>query len=124
MVLRSIQDNNNELCGDGLMLNLETMKVINQRKIKMWEASNYKNFNSFRAFIMGSKGNEEIFGDGIIYEGVDKFKNKPQQFRGPSGAHDDIIPAQDIFSGIVNYYPTNMLTEYLKDLRTYRPRVI
>jgi len=27
----------------------------------------------------------------------------------------------DIFSGIVDYYPNNKLTEYLLDLRTYRP---
>ena len=27
----------------------------------------------------------------------------------------------DIFSGIVDYYPDNKLTEYLMDLRTYRP---
>jgi indoleamine 2,3-dioxygenase len=30
----------------------------------------------------------------------------------------------DIFSGIVDYYPENKLTEYLLDLRTYRPKCI
>lgn len=30
----------------------------------------------------------------------------------------------DIFTGIVDYYPDNKLTEYLIDLRTYRPKCI
>jgi hypothetical protein len=34
------------------------------------------------------------------------------------------IPMIDIFSGIVDFYPDNKLTEYLLDLRSYRPRCI
>ena len=30
----------------------------------------------------------------------------------------------DIFTGIVDFYPDNKLTEYLLDLRTYRPKCI
>ena len=30
----------------------------------------------------------------------------------------------DIFSGIINHYPKNELTHYLKDLRSYRPKCI
>jgi indoleamine 2,3-dioxygenase len=95
------------------------MIEINKRRREMWEASNHSNYNDFRIFIMGIKGNTEIFGDGLIYEGC--FNDIPQQYRGQTGAQDNIIPTMDIFTGIVDYYPDNKLTEYLLDLRTYRP---
>jgi indoleamine 2,3-dioxygenase len=53
-----------------------------------------------------------------MYEGV---WDEPKQFRGQTGAQDDIIPMEDIFSGVIHYYPQNELTKYLLDLRTYRP---
>ena len=95
------------------------MKNINKRRREMWEASRPERYNDFRVFIMGIKGNTELFGDGLVYDGC--FDNKPQQFRGQTGAQDNIIPTVDIFSGVVDYYPENKLTEYLMDLRTYRP---
>jgi indoleamine 2,3-dioxygenase len=101
--------------------NLETMIQMNIRRKEMWKASRWQHYNDFRVFIMGVKGNEELFGPGVIYEGVWK---EPQQFRGQTGAQDDIIPMEDIFSGVVNYYPKNELTKYLLDLRTYRPKCI
>ena len=85
----------------------------------MWDASRPERYNDFRVFIMGIKGNTELFGDGLVYEGC--FDDQPQQFRGQTGAQDNIIPTVDIFSGVVDYYPENKLTEYLMDLRTYRP---
>lgn len=104
-----------------LELNYNTMKAMNERKREMWVASNYKNYDKFRVFIMGSQGNEKIFGDGVIYEGVSDEK---VVYRGQSGAMDDIIPFQDVFSGINNYYEDNELTSYLIDLRKYRPPCI
>jgi indoleamine 2,3-dioxygenase len=95
------------------------MMEINARRREMWTASRHEHYNDFRVFIMGIKGNQDIFGDGVVYEGC--FDNQPQQFRGQTGAQDSIIPLMDIFTGIVDYYPTNQLTEYLMDLRSYRP---
>jgi indoleamine 2,3-dioxygenase len=100
----------------------EVMQEMNRRRRDMWIASRHENYNDFRIFIMGIKGNENIFGNGLIYEGC--FNNEPQQYRGQTGAQDSIIPTVDIFSGIVDYYPKNKLTEYLLDLRTYRPKCI
>ena len=97
----------------------EIMTRINSRRKEMWTASRHSRYNDFRIFIMGIKGNTDIFGDGLVYE--DCFDNVPQQFRGQTGAQDNIIPMIDIFSGIIDYYPDNQLTEYLMDLRTYRP---
>ena len=100
---------------------LSSMKNINERRQIMWEASRWKHYNDFRVFIMGIKGNNEIFGDGVIYEGVSK---EPVQYRGQTGAQDNIIPTADIFTGVINYYPSNDLTKYLLDLRSYRPKCI
>ena len=107
---------------DGLYLNYMTMKSINARRKEMWKASDYKNYNNFRVFIMGIEGNNKIFGeDGVVYEGVNE---EPLKFRGQTGAQDDIIPCEDIFSGVINYYPENDLTRYLLDLRRYRPKCV
>ena len=100
---------------------LSAMKKINERRQIMWQASRWKHYNDFRVFIMGIKGNDEIFGDGVIYEGV---SDKPVQYRGQTGAQDNIIPTADIFTGVIDYYPSNDLTKYLLDLRTYRPKCI
>ena len=100
---------------------LSSMKSINERRQIMWEASRWKHYNDFRVFIMGIKGNNEIFGDGVIYEGVSE---EPVQYRGQTGAQDNIIPTADIFTGVINYYPSNDLTQYLLDLRSYRPKCI
>lgn len=53
----------------------------------------------------------------MIYEGC--FDDKPQFFRGETGAQDSLIPACD---GILDVtYPKNDLTKYLYELREYRP---
>ena len=104
-----------------LNLSLKTMRNINKRRQLMWTASRWKHYNDFRIFIMGIKGNEEIFGKGLVYEGVSKT---PRQYRGQTGAQDNIIPMMDIFTGIINHYPKNDLTRYLQDLRSYRPKCI
>ena len=100
---------------------LSAMKSINERRQIMWEASRWKHYNDFRVFIMGIKGNNEIFGDGVIYEGI---SDKPVKYRGQTGAQDNIIPTADIFTGVIEYYPSNDLTKYLLDLRSYRPKCI
>ena len=100
---------------------LSAMKSINERRQIMWEASRWKHYNDFRVFIMGIKGNNEIFGDGVVYEGI---SDKPVQYRGQTGAQDNIIPTADIFTGVIEYYPSNDLTKYLLDLRSYRPKCI
>ena len=99
----------------------DTMKNINSRRKKMWAASNPKNYNDFRVFIMGIKGNDSIFPNGVTFEGV---SSEPRYLRGQTGAQDDIIPTVDIFSGLIAYYPENDLTRYLMDLRDYRPEPI
>jgi indoleamine 2,3-dioxygenase len=100
---------------------LRSLEHINRARREMWSASRPERYNDFRVFIMGITGNEQLFGPGVTYEGVEEFGGEPQQFRGQTGAQDDIIPACDLLLGIDDAYPTNELTAYLKDLRNYRP---
>ena len=89
--------------------------------------SNFKKLNLVNKINSGifplkdEPGYDEIFNDGLIYEGV---WNEPKKFRGQTGAQDNIIPMEDIFTGVINFYPDNQLTKYLLDLRTYRPKCI
>lgn len=117
--LEHISNNDHDNLAESLRLNYETMREMNERKKEMWFASNYKKYNDFRLFIMGAKGNENIFGDGIIYEGVSEEK---RAYCGESGSQDSIIPTQDIFTGIDKHYPDNELTRQLITFREYRPK--
>ena len=89
-----------------LATNWETMKQMNLRRKEMWKASRWQRYNDFRVFIMGVKGNTDLFGEGVLYEGV---WEEPQAFSGQTGAQDDIIPMQDLFSGVIFYYHQNIL---------------
>ena len=97
------------------------MNKMNDRRKLMWEASRWKHYNDFRVFIMGVKGNDDLFPNGLLYEGV---WDEPKAYRGQTGAQDNIIPTADIVSGVIHYYPQNQLTSYLMDLRQYRPMCI
>ena len=119
--IKSVKDGDSDKLVENLKQNFHSMELVNERRKDMWVASRWKHYNDFRIFIMGIKGNEDIFDDGLIYEGVWK---DPQQFRGQTGAQDNIIPMEDIFTGVINFYPDNQLTKYLLDLRTYRPKCI
>ena len=119
--LISIDSKDDESLNHWLEKNFNSMVKVNERRKEMWVASRWKHYNDFRIFIMGIKGNEEIFGDGLVYQGV---SDEPRQYRGQTGAQDNIIPMEDIFTGVINFYPKNQLTKYLMDLRTYRPKCI
>jgi indoleamine 2,3-dioxygenase len=72
----------------------------------MWKESLPKSYLTFRTFIMGVQGNDEIFPNKMLYKGC--FDNVPQAFRGETGAQDSIIPATDSVLGLD--YPKNQLT--------------
>ncbi len=112
----------NEL--EGIKLYYATMLEINARRHTMWQASDHRHYNYFRAFIMGIKGNTEIFGPGVKYETGDEHADEYRQYRGQTGAQDNIIPTSDIFANVIEFYPDNQLTSYLLDLRQYRPKCV
>ena len=83
---------------------------------EMWNESSPKNYLNFRTYIMGITGNDDIFPGGVLYKGV---SDKKLSFRGETGAQDSTIPAVDSAFGLD--YPRISLTEYLFELRKYRP---
>jgi indoleamine 2,3-dioxygenase len=117
----SAKEANDASLTDSVALLSDTMRKMNDRRRLMWEASRWKHYNDFRVFIMGVKGNDDIFPNGLTYQGVWK---EPHAYRGQTGAQDNIIPTADIASGVIHYYPQNQLTQYLMDLREYRPQCV
>jgi len=97
----------------------EVMMYMNQEFERMYYESDPLDYNTFRTFIMGIK-NQPMFPKGVVYDGC--FDNKPQSFRGESGANDSIIPFCDNILQITQFMPSNPLTEILRDFRTYRPK--
>ena len=94
------------------------MQEINQVMESMWNRSSAAAYNSFRAYIMGTK-NQPMFPRGVIYE--ECYDGEAQFYRGESGANDSIIPTCDNLLQLTGMMPTNPLTEILMDFRKYRP---
>ena len=69
-----------------------------------------------RPYIFGTKDNPNLK-QGLIYEG--EFNNKPQFFRGETGAQSSIIPFLDGALGI--YHSNDNLRHYLNEMRDYMP---
>jgi indoleamine 2,3-dioxygenase len=57
--------------------------------------------------------------EGLIYEGVEAYQNKPQQFRGETGAQSSIIPSLDAALGIE--HENDFMKRYLNEMRDYMP---
>ena len=117
--LVDISQNNREKFNENLQNHFKIFYSIIDTLQTMWKASSYKDYLSFRTFIMGQIGNENCYPDQNI-----KFNygnsEETLAFRGETGAQDSIIPSVDSF--IQLDYPENKLTEYLFDLRKYRPK--
>ena len=96
---------------------INVLRNINESRRKMWEVSRCSHYNDFRVYIMGIKGNTNIFPNGVIYEP----EIEPRYYRGQSGSQDTIIPFLDSFFRVCDHYPKNELTSYLMDMRSYRP---
>jgi len=79
----------------------------------------YIYYHRVRPFIHGWTNNPSL-PDGLIYEGVSAYQNKPQKFRGETGAQSSIIPALDALLGIE--HEDDPLKEYLLEMRIYMPQ--
>ena len=101
-----------------LNLHYFTLNKILESLQTMWKACKKSEYLSFRTFIMGQKGNEKMYPNGYISYEIDNDELK-YTFRGETGAQDSLIPSIDNLFQIK--YPRNKLTEYLYDLRLYRP---
>lgn len=118
-VLKAAEDKNREMFNNSLIEMKDCLIFMNQEFERMYWESNPADYNDFRTFILGIT-NQPMFPNGVVYEGC--FDNKPQFYRGESGANDSVIPFCDNILQITETLPKNPLTEILKDFRSYRPQ--
>src|SRR5690606_40111261 len=78
----------------------------------------YVYFHRVRPYIHGWANNPAL-GEGLIYEGVEKFGGKPQAFRGQTGSQSSIVPAMDALFGVG--HSDDPLKRFLDELHQYRP---
>ena len=76
----------------------------------------YVYYHRVRPFIFGTKDNPDLK-KGLIYK--NQYNNKPQFFRGETGAQSSIIPFLDGSLGI--YHTEDHLRHYLNEMRDYMP---
>jgi len=78
----------------------------------------YVYFHRVRPYIHGWANNPAL-GEGLVYEGVDKFAGKPQAFRGQTGSQSSIVPSMDALFGV--HHSADPLKAFLDELHQYRP---
>jgi indoleamine 2,3-dioxygenase len=78
----------------------------------------YIYYNRVRPYIHGWK-DQPALSDGLIYKGVSAYQEKPQKFRGETGAQSSIIPAVDAALGIE--HKNDFMRHYLNEMRDYMP---
>ena len=96
---------------------LKSLKNVNNIFSKMPEKCDpYIYYHRVRPYIFGTKDNPDLK-KGLIYE--NQFNNKPQFYRGETGAQSSIMPFLDGALGI--YHSNDNLRHYLNEMRDYMP---
>lgn len=94
-----------------------SLKEVNDIFKRMPERCDpYVYYHRVRPFIFGSKDNPDLE-NGVTYDG--EFNNKPQFYRGETGAQSSIIPSLDGALGIE--HTEDNLRHYLNEMRDYMP---
>ena len=78
----------------------------------------YIYFQRVRPYIHGWANNPAL-GEGLVYEGVDRFERRPQAYRGQTGSQSSIVPAMDALFGVG--HSDDPLKRFLDELHQYRP---
>lgn len=78
----------------------------------------YVYFHRVRPYIHGWANNPAL-GEGLQYEGVAKFGEHPQAFRGQTGSQSSIVPAMDALFQVG--HSEDPLKTFLTELHQYRP---
>jgi indoleamine 2,3-dioxygenase len=95
----------------------EAMLEVNHIFRKMPEKCDpYIYYHRVRPYIFGWKNNPAL-PDGLIYESC--FDEKPQLFRGETGAQSSIVPTLDALLNVV--HERDELREYLDEMKSYMP---
>ncbi len=95
----------------------KAMQEVNSIFARMPERCDpYVYYHRVRPFIFGTKDNPDLK-KGLIYE--NQFNNKPQFYRGETGAQSSIIPLLDGALGVK--HTNDNLRHYLNEMRDYMP---
>jgi indoleamine 2,3-dioxygenase len=96
---------------------ISSLREVNKIFARMPEKCDpYIYYHRVRPFIFGTKDNPDLK-KGLIYE--NQFDNKPQFYRGETGAQSSIMPFLDGALGI--YHTEDHLRHYLNEMRDYMP---
>lgn len=106
-----------ELCLMTIIESLQNILATMDRMPEYCDKPIY--YKRVRPYIHGWKNNPAL-PDGLIYDGVKRWQNKPQQFRGESGAQSAIVPS--LVAALDIRHTETMFTPYLKEMRMYMPR--
>ena len=110
-------DCNEKVLLDELTSIKEAMLEVNHIFRKMPEKCDpYIYYHRVRPYIFGWKNNPAL-PDGLIYESC--FDEKPQLFRGETGAQSSIVPTLDALLNVV--HERDELREYLDEMKSYMP---
>ena len=102
---------------DNLKKIISSLRKVNSIFSRMPEKCDpYIYYHRVRPFIFGTKDNPDLK-KGLIYE--NQYSNKPQYFRGETGAQSSIMPFLDGALGI--YHTQDHLRHYLNEMREYMP---
>ena len=102
---------------DQLKLIISSLRKVNAIFSRMPEKCDpYIYYHRVRPFIFGTKDNPDLK-KGLIYK--NQYNNKPQFFRGETGAQSSIMPFLDGALGI--YHTEDHLRHYLNEMRDYMP---
>jgi indoleamine 2,3-dioxygenase len=78
----------------------------------------YIYFQRVRPYIHGWANNPAL-GEGLVYEGVERFERRPQAYRGQTGSQSSIVPAMDALFGVG--HSVDPLKRFLEELHQFRP---
>ncbi len=103
----------------GLRMLAAAQEAMRETLLRMPERCDpYIYYSRVRPYIHGWK-NSPALPEGVMYEGVASYQEKPQLFRGETGAQSTIVPALDAGLGI--RHADDPLTQYLNEMRDYMP---
>jgi indoleamine 2,3-dioxygenase len=118
-ILTQVKNDDRKALKASLTTCIRSWELINGVFDRMIENCDpYMYYHRVRPYIHGWKGNPAL-PEGLIYEGVEKFKGLPQSFRGQTGSQSSIVPTMDALLQIG--HENDPLREYLDELHAYRP---
>ncbi|MBI4121089.1 MAG: hypothetical protein HY457_02450 [Parcubacteria group bacterium] len=118
--LKAVSDDNPRELEDALLVVRDGQKAAVETMGKMWRWCSPKvYYDRVRLHIAGWHNNPAL-PNGVMYEGVEKFGGKPQQFGGETGAQSSGIPLQYALLDV--RHEDDIFLKYLLGMRAHMPR--